>query len=97
MAADSARQPKSTSVRAGGATVIAIGVLTYLLLPGHPDLPLRGIPLGLTGTVVASVAVVAAILGRRVPMTRAVTLGSNGMTIDRPERLVSLLLRRWLD
>ena len=64
----------NSSVRVSGATVIAIGILTYLVVPGHVDLPLHGIPLGLTGSVVASIAVITAILGRRVPLAPVVTI-----------------------
>jgi hypothetical protein len=54
---------------------IALAILAYLILPGHPGLPLHGIPWGLTGTVIAALAAVAAVTSRGIPLSRRATLG----------------------
>src|SRR5690349_6289079 len=49
---------------------VAVAGAAYFVLPGHPDLPSHGIPLGPIGTVLVATIVVLAVVLRRVPLSR---------------------------
>jgi dolichyl-phosphate-mannose-protein mannosyltransferase len=55
---------------AGGVTVLALVAAVYVLVPGHPDLPGSGVPVGASGTVVLSLLVFLAAFYRRAAPER---------------------------